>query len=83
MTDIKLDTMEKVYAFVKIAERFPFRILVKQSDYVVDGRSILGICSLNLADWLTMCIPELSETRKDIVEYDNLMDELNSMGIVK
>lgn len=76
---ILLDTMKKVYDFVKIAEKCPFIILVKQSDYVVDAKSVLGICSLNLSEWLMMEIPNF--TKSDVDDYTKLSEELNNAHI--
>ena len=45
---IKLRTIEDVYQFVNIATQFGSNVDIKQQHYVVDGKSILGIFSLNL-----------------------------------
>ena len=78
---IKLDTMKKVYDFVKIAEKCPLRILVKQSDYVVDAKSVLGICSLDLSERLIMEIPNY--TKNDLDDFAKLLEELKSANIVQ
>ena len=79
ITYIKLETMKKVYDFVKIAENCPLRILVKQSDYVVDAKSVLGICSLDLSEWLVMEIPNF--TKNDLDNYNKLSEELKNAYI--
>lgn len=76
---IKLETMKKVYDFVKIAENCPLRILVKQSDYVVDAKSVLGICSLDLSEWLVIEIPNF--TKNDLDNYKKLSEELENAHI--
>ena len=76
---IKLETMKKVYDFVKIAENCPLRILVKQSDYVVDAKSVLGICSLDLSEWLVIEIPNF--TKNDWDNYNKLSEELKNAHI--
>ena len=76
---ILLDTMEKVYNFVKIAEKCPLRLLVKQYDYVVDAKSVLGICSLDLSEWLIIEIPNFS--KRDMDDYNELSEELNNAHI--
>ena len=47
---IKLRTIEDVYQFVNIATQYGSNVDIKQQHYVVNGKSILGIFSLNLAE---------------------------------
>ncbi len=44
--DIALHSAENISALVNITNRFPFTIQLRQGRYVVDGKSILGVCSL-------------------------------------
>ena len=82
---IKLDTMKKVYDFVKIAEKCPLRILIKQYDYVVDAKSVLGICSLDLSELLIMDIPNYTKHGLDdyLDDFNKLLEELKSANIVQ
>lgn len=47
---IKLKTIEDVYKFVSLATELGSNVDIKQQHYVVNGKSILGIFSLNLAE---------------------------------
>ncbi len=44
--DITLHTQQHVSTLVNITNRFPYTIQLRQGRYVVDGKSILGVCSL-------------------------------------
>ena len=45
--DIALGTPDSISALVNITNRYPFTIQLRQGRYVVDGKSILGVCSLD------------------------------------
>lgn len=45
---IKLNTIEDVYKFVNIAIKFGTNVDIRQEHYTVNGKSILGIFSLDL-----------------------------------
>lgn len=48
---ININTIEKAKEFVSICSKYhDVDILVKQNKYAVDGKSILGIFSLNLVE---------------------------------
>ena len=44
--DISLNQNEHVSALVNITNRYPFPILLRQGRYLVDAKSVLGVCSL-------------------------------------
>lgn len=44
--DIALNSPDRISALVNITNRYPFTIQLRQGRYVVDGKSILGVCSL-------------------------------------
>ena len=46
--NIKLSLAENVKTFVNIANRYPYDIDLRVGRHVVDGKSILGIFSLDL-----------------------------------
>ena len=54
---IKLSTTNDVKEFVNVAMRCPYQIDVKRGRYIVDGKSIMGLFSLNLSETLTVMIP--------------------------
>lgn len=53
---IKLNGIESVKEFIKITEKYEEDILVTNYKYIVDGKSILGVLSLNLLEKLYVTI---------------------------
>ena len=66
--NIKLSLAENVKSFVNIASRYPYDIDLRVGRHVVDGKSILGIFSLDLSKPITL------EVYSD--NCDDLMDEI-------
>ena len=66
--NIKLSLAENVKSFVNIANRHPYDIDLRAGRHVVDGKSILGIFSLDLSKPITM------EVYDD--HCDDLMEEI-------
>ncbi len=54
--DIALETTDDISKLVNITNRYPFIIQLRQGRYVVDGKSILGVCSLERAKTITVLI---------------------------
>lgn len=54
---IKLPTANDVKEFVNIAMMCPYQLDVKHGRYIVDGKSIMGLFSLNLSEPLSILIP--------------------------
>lgn len=54
--NIKLSLAENVKSFVNIANRHPYDIDLRAGRHVVDGKSILGIFSLDLSKPLDLYI---------------------------
>lgn len=53
---IKLNTIDDVKEFVNICSKYEADVDVKQGKFTVDGKSILGIFSLNLIEGLSVYI---------------------------
>ena len=66
--NIKLSLAENVKQFVNIASRHPYDIDLRVGRHVVDGKSILGIFSLDLSKPITL------EVYDD--NCDDLMEEI-------
>ena len=66
--NIKLSLAENVKTFVNIANRYPYEIDLRVGRHVVDGKSILGIFSLDLSKPITL------EIYSD--HCDDLLEEL-------
>lgn len=59
---IKLNTVNDVKEFVKISEKYKYdSIEVKQGRWIIDGKSIMGVFSLNLTQELDVNIDSESE----------------------
>ena len=69
--DIALNENSHISALVNITNRYPFTIQLRQGRYVVDGKSILGVCSLERSKPITL------EVYSD--HCDALMDELTPL----
>ena len=71
--DVLLNTIEKVKKFIKITSVFSCDIYVEQARYTVDGKSIMGVFSLDLTKPVTVNIASNNEfeTRK----FLELMEE--------
>ena len=66
--DISLNSLESMSILVNITNRYPFTIQLRQGRYVVDGKSLLGVCSLERSKPITL------EVYSD--NCDALMDDL-------
>ncbi len=65
---IRLDSVKKVKEFVNIASRYAGKIQVSSGRYTVDGKSIMGIFSLELGSDLSMEIEDREESSRLIRE---------------
>lgn len=73
---IKLNTIENVKDFINVTSKFLEEITVSCGRYVVDGKSILGIMSLNL---LSELIVEIDTD--DVELQGRLQDELSKWRV--
>lgn len=48
--DIKLTLITDIYDFLEVAQNHPSEVKLFQGDYMVDGKSILGVLVLNLRE---------------------------------
>ena len=51
--NIKLSLLENAKLFADIASRYPFDVDLRVGRYVVDGKSVLGVCSLDMSKPIT------------------------------
>lgn len=69
---VSINTIEKAKEFVSICSKYhDGDILVKQNKYVVDGKSILGIFSLNLVEPVRVIMDSENDNSK-IGFYNNI-----------
>ena len=71
--NIKLSLADNVKQFVNIASRYPYDIDLRVGRHVVDGKSILGIFSLDLSKPITL------EVYED--KCDDLLEEIKPFVI--
>ena len=64
--NIKLSLAENVKTFVNIANRYPYDIDLRVGRHVVDGKSILGIFSLDLSKPITLEV--YADSCEDLME---------------
>lgn len=70
--NVYLNTIDKVKVFVSVVIKYvSVDIEVRQGRYVVDGKSIMGVFSLNLCEQLTIFFNSPS---KDAI--DSILNEL-------
>ena len=55
--DIKLTLISDIYDFINVAQQHPSEVRLQQDNYLVDGKSILGIFALDLRKTIK-CITE-------------------------
>ena len=67
-TQIKLDTIDKVKRFVNAVRIIDGDIDISNRQYVVDGKSIMGILSLDLSSPLDISIQNIDETEEKKAE---------------
>lgn len=77
---ININTIEKAKEFASICSKYNDEdIIVKQNRYVVDGKSILGIFSLNLLEPVKVIIDSENDNVK-IDFYSNIQKwEINNI----
>ena len=69
--NIKLSLAENVKTFVNIANRYPYDIDLRVGRHVVDGKSILGIFSLDLSRPISLEVytDSCDDLEKDIEQF--------------
>ena len=64
---IKLMTQEEQITFSKICANFPFDINLYKGSYVVDAKSLLGVCSM---DTTNGCIIKINASEGQIEKFE-------------
>ena len=71
--EIKLDTIEKVKKFSGVVETFDNDIDIMSGRYVINGKSIIAIFSLDLGNILKVIIHNASLS--DVARFEKAMEE--------
>lgn len=78
---IKLNTINDVKDFVETCEKYKgCSVEVKQGRWIVDGKSILGIFSLNLTEMLDVTVNYENEESRNIFYKDIEKWKVNNDG---
>lgn len=75
---VKLSTLQDVKKFVDLSTKLEGDVFLQSGQYVVDGKSIMGIFSLSLLEPIEMEIIE-----KDERELDSFLYELEMAGMLE
>ena len=68
--EVKIDGITDVYTFVKLATAMENKVTVTRGDYVVDGKSILGLIAINPAEGVTVTLEdELSDAGEAFKDF--------------
>ena len=71
--DVLLNTIEKVKKFINLTSVFSCDIYVEQARYTVDGKSIMGVFSLDLTKPVTVRV--MSDNEFETRKFVELMEE--------
>lgn len=74
---IRLNTIEKVKKFISVVTFFDGDLVIESGKYVVDGKSIMGILSLDLNKDLVLKVFENVEG-----ETEKLINKLKELELV-
>lgn len=74
---VKFNTFEKVGQFIRLTTSMESDVFVKSGKYVVDGKSVMGLYSLDLSKELDV---EVIEKREG--EIERLKNELSKLDIL-
>lgn len=58
---IRLNSFDKIRNFVRIVDNLSYGIELTSGDFIVDGKSILGIFALDLSDAIEISIIDKSQ----------------------
>ena len=66
--NIKLDTFEKIKEYIQTSIFYPGDVIVKSGYYTVDGKSLMGVMSLNLSNPITLVL--VNGTSEDMKKFE-------------
>ena len=65
---VLLTSVADVKAFVDAASLYPYEVDVKAGRYVINGKSIMGLFSVDLSGPVTVALPENGEEAEKLKE---------------
>lgn len=78
---IQLNTTKDVRDFVFTTSKYKFSVKVQSGKYCVDGKSILGILSLNLSDPIDVVIDTGLLSKYNVIDGDKYMKEIKKWRV--
>lgn len=69
---VKLDTFEKIKDYIQMAYLYPGDIVAKSGQYVVDGKSLMGLISLNLSNPIILIFNDCV-THDDLINFNKFL----------
>ena len=72
---ISINSIDKVKRFNCICNKYDFPIYILSGRYVVDGKSIMGLFSLDLTQILTMEVEQHPNVDKFLDEVKDFMEQ--------
>lgn len=70
---IRLNTVERIKSFCKVCEHFTSNIDVYSGRYIVDGKSLIGIMSLNNLNDVQVMIDTWDEA--EFYQFEAMMED--------
>lgn len=70
---VKINTIEKVNRFTNVTMLFKSNVDVSRGKYTVDGKSVLGILTMDLREPFDVILH--SEDEEEIRNFNNAMEE--------
>ena len=75
---IKFNSMDRVVSFISLVEDQPIDVDIIDGNYIVDGKSLMGILSINLSKQLTLVIRAENE---DYINKSGLIEKLDKYKV--
>lgn len=66
---IMINTFDKIKDFCAVANRFSGEILIKSGKYIINGKSLMGLFSLDLSNPVTIEVEYLGEETRNFHRY--------------
>ena len=75
---IKFDNIDRVVSFVSLVEDHPIDVDIIDGKYIIDGKSLMGILSIDLSKKLTLVIRAENE---DYINKSGLIEKLDKYKV--
>lgn len=76
---VKMDKVDDIKSFVRIATNTSLDVILTSGRWVVDGKSLLGILSLDLSKPITC---QIGDKDSDASEVSKVIAQIKSLGVI-